>query len=395
MAIVAADIKFKLPAAVSDAASNGGRITNTTISTFFPNITGAERGLGITRYRKGFLKNEQASGGYTDLTLYNPKVYLESLSPGEDYYRLVAGTSTDVQSNATGYTAWAGVGFLDADIAGGAANFDVNAEHASGFEDGATLVIADGTNREVITLTSKSWVSTKASLVTSGVVNAYARAYDTRTATTANATEIGSNLSTYLLNEHYGRLVRIKSGTGAGQIRRIASNTTNGVLTVTFPFATTPVVGDSEYEILKTYVSQTVNLADAVCALSGWAETSTLGTYNEATYPVLMYPVGTVDQTWTITFSNATTYNVDGSSLGRVVTGQAIAANCTPSNVGSTSYYFNLRAAGWGGTWAGGDTIVFTTAGSYKGFWCKQVVTAGIATCGDNTWNIRAIGDSV
>jgi hypothetical protein len=359
------------------------------VATLFPNVTGAERLTGITRYRKWFLKNENNLLGLPNLTLYNSRAYIESISPGVDYYRLKAGTGTDVQSTADDYTGWAGVGILTTDIAGGTANFDIDAEYADGFEDGAELVISDGTNREFITLTSKGWVSTTASLVTSGVVNAYARAYDTKQCTTHTVSQVGSTLASYVSN-YEGKLVRISAGPGVGQVRRIASNTTT-VLTVTYPFAVEPTA-DSYYEILKTYVSQVVPLGDIVASTNGWTE-SGAGTYNEATYPVQVYPVGTIDQTWTITFTSAGVYNVSGSVVGTVVTGQTVTTDCKPIN--GSSYYFNIRAAGWGGSWISPNTITFNTVGSYKGCWCKQVVSSGAETCGDNTWNIRTTGDSV
>lgn len=391
MAITSADIKIKLPATVNDTASNGGRTSNTVVSSFFPNITGAERLSGITRYRKAFLYNEQSLSLFKDLTLYNGQVYLQSFSPGEDYYRLKAGTASDVQSAATGYTGWSGVGILASDITPGTTDFDVVSEAANGFEDGSTVIISDGTNTETLTLTSKSWVSLTASLVTSGVAYAYARYYDSKTATIYTDSTIGSNLANYAVS-YEAKLVHIVSGTGAGQYRRIASNTST-TLTVTFPFAVTPS-SDSVYEIIKTYVSQPVALGDIVASSSAWTEVSTSGSYDEGAYPLLLYPVGAVDQNWTLTFDNpATTYSIAGSfGLGTVISNQSIAQDCKPIN--GTSYYFNIRALGWGGTWAPGETITFTTVGSYKSFWCKQIVAAVSASCGDNTMNIICTGDT-
>jgi hypothetical protein len=38
---------------------------------------------------------------------------------------------------------------------------------------------------------------------------------------------------------------------------------------------------------------------------------------------------------------------------------------------------FTLRAAGWGGTWAAGNTITFHLHPSAQGIWLKEVVPAG------------------
>lgn len=408
MAITTNDIKFKLPKAVNDLASNGGRISNNnTDNKVFPFVSGAERVAGITRYRKLFFKNEQKTvGNLVDLTLYDAKVYMETISPGDDYYRLIHNSgahATDVQDDIDGLTAWAGVGILNVDVVGPETNFDIDCEHASGFEDASVICIAykdtNGTvHREIVDLTSKTWNGLTASLVTAGITNSYERAYDTKTATIFSETTIGAATATYVTSpqEHVGRLVRIKSGTGVGQVRRIASHTTT-TLTVTYKWTTTPD-GTSVYEILKTYVSQVVELGDLVAASSDWLETNTHGgTYDEATYPLQLFPVGCVDQDWTLTFTSDGpdyTYSVAGDELGTILTGQVKASDCAPAN--GTSFYFKLLAAGFSGTdtWRTGDKIEFTTKGSCAGFWLKQVVPAGANSCADNLWNFAYLGDS-
>lgn len=407
MPITQNDIKFKHSKVVNDTAGNGGEVDNANVADLFPNVSGTEREAGITRYRKVFYKNEQASSGLVDLTLFNSKVYMERISPGDDFFRIYAhatDNNTDVQSDAAGYTGWAGVGFLSANITGPETDFNVIAEDASGFENGATLCVAykdtDGTvHREFVTLTSKTWAGNVASMVTSGLTNSYERAYDDRSLATDGiytASTVGSTAAAYTTDEHAGRLVRIyKTADGTlPQVRRIASNTTT-TLTTTYPFSPVPDTSYS-YEIIKTYVSQVVNLGDLVAGSSNWLESVTGdGTYNEGAYPLRIYPVGAIDQDWTIHFTSTTQYNVIGSTLGTVVTGQLKSADCMPSNPGSGSYYFKLEAAGFAGTWDNGDEITFTTSGSYAGFWVKQVVAANVPTCGDNTWHICNLGDTV
>jgi len=140
-----------------------------------------------------------------------------------------------------------------------------------------------------------------------------------------------------------------------------------------------------------TTVATAIELPDLATAQSGWSETSTSGTYDESTYPLTLYNAGTVSDDWTITFTSASAFTVAGAATGSLGAG-SIAADFKPANGGS--YYFELDKDGWGGTWAVGETITFTTTHAGQGFWVKEVVPAGAAAYSNNTFNLTWQGDA-
>ena len=134
-----------------------------------------------------------------------------------------------------------------------------------------------------------------------------------------------------------------------------------------------------------TVISTIIDLGSLQTSTGSWSETSASGTYNEITYPITTYNKGTVTDTWTVTFSSATVFSVSGASVGSVGTGN-IAIDFKPIN--GLSWYFLLESAGFGGTWASGDTITFTTTHASKSLWLKEVIPAGTSAYTGNTMKL-------
>lgn len=101
MAITAANLKFYQSAVWSDAAANGGAISATEITSavsqnIFPNITDAERGTGVTKYKKIFLKNENVDA------YNNVKAWILTQTPDtQTAITILAGGLTSTQGNDT------------------------------------------------------------------------------------------------------------------------------------------------------------------------------------------------------------------------------------------------------------------------------------------------------
>jgi len=140
-----------------------------------------------------------------------------------------------------------------------------------------------------------------------------------------------------------------------------------------------------------TVVSTIADLGDIETSFANWVETSGAGTYDESTYPLTLYNVGTVTDSWTLTFSDSTNFSVSGANIGSVGSGD-INTDFQPSN--GSSYYFKIDKDGWGGSWANGDTITFRTVHAGKGIWAKEVVPAGIASKSNNTIRLDWKGES-
>lgn len=125
----------------------------------------------------------------------------------------------------------------------------------------------------------------------------------------------------------------------------------------------------------------TVNSYGAGCVYSStvqptsanWVETSPAGTYDESSYPLILYNDGVEYDTWTVTFTSATAFTVSGVNAGSVGTG-SISADFSPTNVDTGQPYFTISKDGWGGTWASGDTVTFLTNPSTLPLWWTELV---------------------
>jgi len=320
MSVTANDIEFYKAATNNDTATNGGAVGATqvvdgSLNNLFPNVSSAERTAGVTRYRKMFLRNKNTG----DLAMYSGEVYISAQSLADDYFRLKAATDTDVQSDAEGYSNWAGTGLLGAAAGSGDTSIDVDYDAADGVFDGVGLIITDGDNT--------------VNLSVNGVPS-----WDGNTATVQLSGSLGYN----------------------------------------FPQTT-------------TVVSTVVDLGTIETSSDSWTENSSSGTYDETTYPVVLYNVGSVTDAWTLTFSDANNYSVSGARTGSVGSGD-ISSDCRPAN--GSSYYFKIDASGWGGSWAIGDTVTFNTVHAGKAFWVKQIVPGGVASYSNNVVDLAWNGES-
>jgi len=149
----------------------------------------------------------------------------------------------------------------------------------------------------------------------------------------------------------------------------------------------------NDYSADTTYVASVITVAEISTSWDNWSESSSSGAYDETTYPVELNNIGTVEQTWTITFLNSTQFTCEGDTLGTVGSGD-INTDFSPTNPDFGVPYFTLRAAGWSGTWEAGDTITFQTHPAAFPIWFKRVIPAGAASAYD-TFEHRISGESV
>ncbi len=131
---------------------------------------------------------------------------------------------------------------------------------------------------------------------------------------------------------------------------------------------------------------------DLQAGVSDWAESSGAGTYDEDAHPLELKNIGSVEDDWTITFTSASAFVVEGVYNGALASG-SIGADFAPANP-EGGVFFTLRASGWAGTWAPGDTITFSTHPAAWPVWLKQVVPAGAASAGSAGTGLRLRGES-
>ncbi|MBF0519465.1 MAG: hypothetical protein HQK92_07065 [Nitrospirae bacterium] len=92
---------------------------------------------------------------------------------------------------------------------------------------------------------------------------------------------------------------------------------------------------------------------------------------------------GTIEDTWTFTFTSATAFTCSGTYAGSVGTG-SINSTFTPNNANVGKKYFSVPTNAWGGTWATNDTLQFKTHPSKSALWLKEVVPAGTSAYSEN-----------
>ena len=336
MTILDNELKFYRPAEVSDAATNGGRMIATEIvsgvlQNVFPHVFKAERTAGSTKYRKVFAKVANDS----DETLYTPGYCVDGPTSGEDYCCFWPGTQRDTQADITGSERIYGAASLKTDVAAGASELTVTVEHADltgMYVNGDQIRISDKVLPDSVTG-----------------------------------------------NEEVQVISGVPSVSGLDVTITIAGTLTNAYL------AATPCKVASIYE----------PASDLTCTVDNWDDSDTTsGTYDETTYPIITDNIGTVEQTWTIEMQSAGTFKVTGDTLGIVATGEAITGDVAPSNADFTKPYFTIEAAGWGGTWATGETIVFQTHPAAVPLWEKRVVPADCASLANNKLIAIAMGES-
>ncbi|MBF0628681.1 MAG: hypothetical protein HQL91_10750 [Magnetococcales bacterium] len=341
MAIQSSEIQWYLPQTVHDGPGNGGPLSARAIpdgvkNNVWPDVSQSERETGSTKYRKTFIKIANDD----DLALIAPRIFIETQTPGDDSVVLMAGTQTDTQIDALDYTRFYGAGTLDSSLASGDATFDVNVEpgnEGSGhaiFQDGDLIRISDKTS-----------------------VNAIDGHTEFLRLAASNAVSWNGTLATLTLEE--------------------------GV-TVGF-----------DYAALETRVASVLETADIAATISDWHESSLAGTYDESQYPVLGDNIGTIEQNWTLTFTSATQFTCAGHSVGSVGTG-SIYNTFAPVNPDFDQPYFTLAggAPPWGGTWAAGQTITWTTHPAAVALWEKRTVPAGANSRSGNKVVVAISGES-
>ena len=130
--------------------------------------------------------------------------------------------------------------------------------------------------------------------------------------------------------------------------------------------------------------------------VDNWGESSTSGTYDETTNPPIVDHIGSVEQTWTITFSDATNFSCSGDTLGSVGSGSIGGGDFAPNNTDFSKPYFTLTdgTPPWGGTWAASETITFKTHPAAAAIWEKRTVPAGADSLSGNKVVVAISGES-
>lgn len=344
MAIVDSELVMLKSTVVNDEVGNGGLMDNTAVITsgvvnnVWPSVFKAERTAGSIKYRKTFLKVANDS----DETLFNTQIWMDIITQGDDWVTLFEGTQTDVQSGIGGTEDHYGCGSLNTNVAASASSFVVDVENAVLATGAADEIFRDG---DTIRITNKDTPS---------------------------------------------------SGTGTEEIHVISGTPTVSSLEVTITIVGTLANAyNTDDNTYGTRVMSVLEPGDIEGAFDSFVDTTAGdGTYDDASYPVILDNLGTIDQTVTLTFTDATNFTAASDVAGVTLSGGVNSSDYLPSNPDLTKPYFTLESAGFAGTWASGDTIVFHTTPAAKSIWQKRTVPAGAASLTGNKAVVVFSGES-
>ncbi|MBF0181313.1 MAG: hypothetical protein HQM03_14925 [Magnetococcales bacterium] len=349
MTIANSDIQYMKPQIVSDLDGNGGRMSdveaaNGVKNNIWPDVPASERKNGSTKYRKVFIKIANADS----LKLADARIFVDTPTPGGDRVVIFPGTQTDTQADVAGVAhAFYGCATLDANIPD---------QQGAG---GATLVVN---------------------------------------------TEEGSDAIF-----RPGGLIRITNKTsvddlvGTEEFLRISSTPVvwNGS-TATIVLRQDAVI-ENVYSASNTRVSSVIEAGDIFGTTSDWQILSPAGKYGgwngSGAVPTLLtdlrmvHSIGGCEQTWTITFSSATTFTCVGDTAGSMG-GGTIHADFAPNNPAWSAPCFTLPSALFSGTWANGDVLRFKTHPAAFPIWEKRVIPPNTASLSGNKVIIGISGES-
>lgn len=337
------DLKVYLPATVADTALNGGRMSNTLVvsgevQNVWPHVSRAERSAGSIKYRKLFCKVADDSDG----TLIAPQYWLDDVTAGDDWILLFAGTMIDTLTDITGWETGAdterkyGVARLKTDISSGASTIVLELEDSS-LGTGSDIIAVSG---DVIRLTDK--VDPTSTLGNEQFL----------TIDTVNVTDTEM---TIVVNE-------------------VISN---------------------DYLVSSLARAMTVyEPGDVGCTADTPVITSTSGTVDEVLYPILLDNISTIEQTITLTFTDASSFTAVSNVSGVSLTGGNITSDYAPDNVNFSKPYITLSNGFFTGTYVGGDTVEIDTHPAAIGVWEKRVVPTGAASQSNNKMTLVTAGES-
>lgn len=142
----------------------------------------------------------------------------------------------------------------------------------------------------------------------------------------------------------------------------------------------------------NAFVASVYSVASTKANYAAPVVTSVGGSFNSDTN-LVVNARGTVDQVWTLTFSNSTSYTVSGDTLGTLGVGTTT-SDTTITNPSISAPYFVVKGTGFSGTFAAGNTIVFSTSSATVPLWLSRVVPAGTADVSNNFCSLAVTGES-
>lgn len=160
----------------------------------------------------------------------------------------------------------------------------------------------------------------------------------------------------------------------------------DGSETITFSPALT-----NAYVAGSTLVSSAI-FKHVSATLGTYTTNSPLGVVNAA--PIVLNNRGAIDETWTLTFTSASTYTVAGATVGSLGTGSTASSFDAVNSTASANYFSIPVTCFTGQTFQTGDTFVFDTVSATIPVWIRRKVPVGTAAFINNAIALGVIGES-
>lgn len=332
MAIQKSELKTYKSAVINDSASNGGIMSAVeSVDDVAGNILPAINQADRIAGLTRYRKAFRKVANDADLALNNARAFVENYTPGDDRVLIFIGTQIDTQGDLTGTERVYGCGQLNATVGAGATSIDVL------MEDGTDDAIQDG---DTIRISDKTDID-----------------------------DSGGNEEERTVNG-----APVKAG---------------DVYTITLDQAL-----DNGYSAASTRVASIISVGTVQGSYSGFAVTAAGdGAYDDAGNPLELDNIGTIEDTFTLTFTSATDFDIAGLVAGDLGSGN-ISSDTAPANPDFAKPYWTLRSAGFSGTFQAGDTIQFTTSPASIPIWYLHIVPAGAASITGNAVVVVVDGES-
>ncbi len=331
MSIIAAELKWYKSKVITNTATNGGTMSINEV------VDGVKNNIfpDVSQAERiaGLIRNRKIFAKLVNAAneiLINPGFHIRDFTPAQDRVEMFVGTHTDVQGDITGSERHYGAGALTANVTAGATSFAMTLEDPS--QD-----IFEATGNTV-------WIG--------------------------NA--INSEYHTNVSASKSGDQVTLTLDTGA----QLANN-----------YLTTDdtIVSSVIYGVL-TELKPVVDSVTATAAGDG--------DYDDVTDPIEGSNIAAVEDTFTLTFTSSTAFDLSSALNGAMGISGNTSSDFAPTNTDFGIAYFTLRAGGWNGTWASGDTLTIPTHPASQGIWCEQTVPAGTNSFSGDNFKLRFGGES-
>lgn len=120
---------------------------------------------------------------------------------------------------------------------------------------------------------------------------------------------------------------------------------------------------------------------------------STVSSYDDINYPILVDNQSAVQERWKIRFTSASAFQLIGETLG-VVSSGSTTVDFSPMNPMTNAPYFTIKSDGWGSGWVTNNILRFNTDAAAKPIWAIRTVLPSTEPVEKDFINIEFRGDA-